>query len=447
MSRLQQRLEILRPLSIRDFSLLWTGLSVSMVGDGITYVALAWQVYELSNVPTAMSVVGVAWTLPMLVFLLVGGVASDRFDRRRVMILSDIVRGSAVALIGVLSVTGRIQLWHILVLIALYGSGEAFFGPAFGAIVPDIVPGNMLVQANSLEQFVRPVAFQLVGPALGGFAIAVFERAGAGVGPVFLVDAASFTFSALCLGAMQSRPRARASDAKGGGAAAALREIGEGFRFVRSQTWLWATLGMALFALLFFLGPFEVLLPYIVKNKLNGGADALGLVFAAGGVGAVLSSIVMAQRGLPRRHMVVMYVAFGFDIASVAGYAFVTEPWQAMTIAFAGGASLAVGMIVWGTLMHKLVPASLQGRVRSVDWLVSIGLVPVSFAVTGPIAGLFGVSATLIGAGVLGGLATVAFMFIPGLYDTEGDPRLRDAHEGGREPVEAEPVASGRSGP
>jgi DHA3 family tetracycline resistance protein-like MFS transporter len=442
MIRLQQRFKILRPLSIRDFALLWTGLSVSMIGDGVTYVALAWQVYELSNIPTAMSVVGVAWTLPMLLFLLVGGVVSDRFDRRRVMVLSDVVRGSAVALIGVLSVTGRIELWHILVLIALYGSGEAFFGPAFGAIVPDIVPRSMLVQANSLEQFVRPVAFQLLGPALGGFAIAVFEGAGAGVGPVFLVDAASFAFSALCLGAMQSRPRPHVRDAKGGGPTAALREIGEGFRFVRSQTWLWATLCMALFALLFFLGPFEVLLPYIVKNKLNGGADVLGLVFAAGGVGAIFSSILMAQRGLPRRHMVVMYLAFGFDILSVAGYAFVTQPWQAMAIAFAGGGSLAVGMIVWGTLMHKLVPVALQGRVRSVDWLVSIGLVPVSFAITGPIAGLIGVSTTLVGAGVLGGIATVVFMLVPGLYDTEGDPRLRDTHEDGIEVDEREPVAT-----
>jgi DHA3 family tetracycline resistance protein-like MFS transporter len=140
--------------------------------------------------------------------------------------------------------------------------------------------------------------------------------------------------------------------------------------------------------------------------------------------------------------MVVMYLAFGFDILSVAGYAFVTQPWQAMAIAFAGGGSLAVGMIVWGTLMHKLVPVALQGRVRSVDWLVSIGLVPVSFAITGPIAGLIGVSTTLVGAGVLGGIATVVFMLVPGLYDTEGDPRLRDTHEDGIEVDEPEPVAT-----
>src|SRR5918992_5297982 len=101
---------MLKPLSIRDFSLLWTGMAVSMVGDGITLVALAWQVYELSNAPTALSVVGVAWSLPMVVFLLVGGVVSDRFDRRRVMMASDLVRAAAIGSMGFLSLGGALRL-------------------------------------------------------------------------------------------------------------------------------------------------------------------------------------------------------------------------------------------------------------------------------------------------------------------------------------------------
>lgn len=428
------KLKILRPLSIRDFSLLWTGMSVSLLGDGISFVALAWQVYELSNVPTAMSVVGVAWSLPMVVFLLVGGVVSDRFDRRRVMLASDVVRGLAIGTIGILSVLGVIRLWHIFVLIAIYGLGDAFFSPAFGAIVPDIVPRDMLVEANSLEQFVRPVAFQLAGPALGGFAIAAFERIGGGVGDVFLIDAGSFAFSAVCLALMRSRPNKDA--ARGLAARSALREIAEGFRFVRSKTWLWATLCMALVSLLFFLGPWEVLLPYIIKNKLGGGADDLGLVFAAGGVGSIIASLTMAQRGLPHRHMRFMYLAFAVEVFGVAGYAFVARPWQAMVIAiFATGLGTA-GMVVWGTLMHKLVPPHLQGRVRSVDWLISIGLVPVSFAITGPIASVLGASTTLIWAGALGGIATLSFMLMPGLYVTERDGSLHAPPGEATEPAE-----------
>jgi MFS family permease len=415
MNRLQERFKILRPLSIPDFRLLWTGMAVSMLGDGVTYVALAWQVYDLSNVPTAMSVVGVAWTLPMLVFLLIGGVVSDRFDRRRVMIASDVVRGLSVAAIGALAVSGRLELWHIFGLIAIYGTGESFFWPSFGAVVPDLVPRGMLVEANSLEQFVRPVMFQLAGPALGGFAIAAFEHAGWGIGPVFFVDACSFAFSAACLASMRARPRMKEESPS------MLSEIAEGFRFVRSQTWLWATLCMALVSLLFFIGPFEVLLPFVIKNEVGGGADDVGLVFATGGVGSIVASLLMAQRGLPRRHIRFMYLAFALEITGVAGYAFVSQTWQAMAIAlFASGLATAA-MVVWGTLMHKLVPPELQGRVRSVDWLVSIGLVPVSFAITGPVAEAIGVERTLLAAGMIGGAVTLAFMLIPALYDTERD--------------------------
>ncbi|CAN5703035.1 hypothetical protein BH24ACT26_BH24ACT26_23480 [soil metagenome] len=146
-----------------------------------------------------------------------------------------------------------------------------------------------------------------------------------------------------------------------------------------------------------------------------------GWFYAAGGVGSVLASLTMAQRGLPRRHMRFMYLAFATELFGVAGYAFVAWAWQAMVIAFFAAGLATAGMVVWGTLMHKLVPIELQGRVRSVDWLISIGLVPVSFAITGPIADAVGVTRTLLGAGVLGGLATLSFMLIPGLYETERD--------------------------
>ena len=413
-----QDLKILKPLQIRDFALLWAGMTVSMLGDGIYLVALAWQVYELSNTPTALSLVGVAWTAPMVVFLLVGGVASDRIDRRKVLILSDAVRGVAVVAIGLLSVTGEIELWHMFVLVAVYGIGDAFFGPAFGAIVPDLVPTNLLLEANSLGQFMRPFAMRLAGPALGGLIIAVVG--GGRAGPAFLVNAGSFAISALCLWLMVARPVERVEESR----RSVIAEVAEGLTFVRSQTWLWATLLSALLSLLFWVGPFEVLIPYVVKNEIGGGADDLGLVFAAGGVGAVLAALAMAQVGLPRRHMLVMYWSFGIAIGSVSGFGFVTETWQAMGVSFVEGVTTTVGMIIWGTLMHRLVPTALLGRVESLDWLTSISLVPVSFAITGPIAEAIGADATLIWSGILGGTGFLAFMLIPGLFDTERDGRL-----------------------
>ena len=148
-------MKLLRPLRERDFALLWTGMTVSLLGDGIFIVAEAWQVYDIENDPVALSLVGLAWTGGMTAFLLTGGIVSDRMERRKVLIAADLVRALVLAATGVLSLAGVLEIWHLVVLAVLYGAGEAFFGPAFGALVPEIVAPRHLVEANSLEQLVR----------------------------------------------------------------------------------------------------------------------------------------------------------------------------------------------------------------------------------------------------------------------------------------------------
>jgi DHA3 family tetracycline resistance protein-like MFS transporter len=407
---------IVEPLRIRDFALLSAGMTVSMLGDGIYLVAIAWQVYQLSDAPTALSLVGLAWTAPLLLCVLVGGVVSDRFDRRRIMIVADVVRAGAIGALGALSVAGALELWHVIALVALYGAGEAFFGPAHAAIVPQIVPKHLLVQANSLAQLVNPLAMRLAGPAIGGLAVA-----GLGTGGAFLLDAGSFVLSALTLALMRPYPVGRAGAIS---VRQTVADIAEGFRYARSQPWIWGTLLASAASLLAFWGPVEVLVPYIVKHELGGDASDLGLVFAAGGLGAVAAALVLAQRGLPRRHMTVLYVSWSLATLAVAGFGLATELWHAMIAEVVSAALGAVAMIVWMTLTHRLVPQELRGRIESVDWLVSVGLVPVSFALTGPIAALLGARATLAGAGVLGALAAIAFLFFPGMRETERDGSL-----------------------
>jgi MFS family permease len=411
----QSRIGILRPLKLRDFRLLWTGLTVSLLGDGIFTVALAWQVYELSNVPTALSMVGIAWTLPMVILLLPGGVISDRFDRRWVLVFSDVVRGLAMLAIGVLSVTGTLELWHMFVLAACFGIGEAFFGPAFGAIVPEIVPKKLLVEANSLDQFVRPAGMFMFGPALGGWMIGAL-----GIGTAFLVNAGSFAVSALCVALIRPLPRSNAE------ASHPITEIKEGVRFVRSQTWLWATLCAASVALLMFWGPLDVLLPFLVKNELNGNAGDLGLVFAAGGVGALIGAFVIGQIGLPKRHVLFMYLCWFVAIGSMVMLAFAHDLKLVYLARFIEGGLSTMAMVVWGTMMHRLVPGDLLGRVSSVDWFLSISLVPVSFALTGPVSEWIGVDATFVVAGAGGALGMLAFLFVPGIRDTEKDGRMKE---------------------
>lgn len=291
----RSRIGILRPLGIRDFKLLWLGMSVSMLGDGVFWVALAWQVYRLSDAPTALSIVGIAWTLPMVFFLLGAGLVTDRIERRRVMIFADVVRGCAVGAMGVLSVTGSIELWHLIVLSGVFGVGDAFFGPAFGAIVPDIVPPNLIVEANSLDQFVRPLSLIMLGPAVGGLTIDAF-----GVGQAFLLDAATFAFSGVMLLRISARPLQKKDSITFAGARA---ELKEGYDYARSQPWLWATLLAAGLTLLAVIGPLEVVLPHLVKYQLGGDAGDLGLIYALGGVGAIIGALVLAQRGLPQRHI------------------------------------------------------------------------------------------------------------------------------------------------
>src|SRR4051812_4826019 len=138
---------LLAPLRHRDFRLLWAGMCISLLGDGAFLVALAWQVYALTDAPTAMGAVGLAMTVPTIIFLLVGGIASDRLDRRRLMLGADALRLAAVATLAVLSLTGELALWHIVALVVAYGTGQAFFAPAFDALVPDLLPETELAQA------------------------------------------------------------------------------------------------------------------------------------------------------------------------------------------------------------------------------------------------------------------------------------------------------------
>ena len=196
---------------------------------------------------------------------------------------------------------------------------------------------------------------------------------------------------------------------------------------MRSRVWLWGTFLAATLAYLIFWGPSEVLLPFIVKNHMHGTARDLGFILALGGVGAMFAAIVMGNRDMPRRHITFMYVVWTVSTLAIAGYGLASFPWQLMVASFVFNALEGAGTIVWATTKERLVPARLLGRVSSFDWFISTGLVPVSFALTGPVAAIFGARTTLVGAGVLGGIVTLSFLFIPGMRDVERTGALAKA--------------------
>jgi hypothetical protein len=401
---------MLRALRHRDFRLLWTGQAISLTGDGIYLVAIAWLVYDISNKPGALAIVGFAWTLPQVAGLLLAGVLSDRFERRRLLVIADLVRFAAIGTIAALTFADVVELWHLVVLVVIYGFGQALFTPAFTAILPEIVPRQELVQANAVCELLEPLGLRFAGPALGGALIAVF-----GVGTAFLVDAITFAASALAVIGISRRPPPRSERGS------MWRDLGEGFAYVRAHAWLWGTLvGAALF-LLFTFGPFEVLLPYIIKNELGGGAGTFGTVLAAGGAGSFFGALLIGRIGLPKRHITFMWGAWCIGDLLYVGVAVAQSAWLMCLFAFLNFALGTAALVVWNTLMNTLVPPELLGRVSSLDWFVSIGLTPLSFAITGPVAALIGARETLALAGLLG-TATFLFLFIPGVRDPERQP-------------------------
>jgi DHA3 family tetracycline resistance protein-like MFS transporter len=198
-----------------------------------------------------------------------------------------------------------------------------------------------------------------------------------------------------------------------------VREIRVGVSYVRANVWLWGTFLAATFGYLVFMGPAEVLLPYVVKNELHGSARDLGFVFAAGGVGAVGAAVLMSRGELPRRAITFFYASWTLATLAIVGYGLAATTWQLMVASLAFNGLETAGTIVWATMKQRHVPASLLGRVSSLDWLISIGLLPLSFALTGPATAALGVRGTLVFAGIVGAVITLAPLMLPGMRDLE----------------------------
>jgi hypothetical protein len=412
------RIGLLRPLRHRDFRLLWIGQTVSMIGDGTYVVAIAWLVYrDLSGSPADFAAVGIAWSLPQVLLVLAAGALSDRLDRRLLMIAGDITRLIAITAIGLLALSGGVSIPLVVGLVAVYGTGMALFTPAFNSIVPNIVPGDVLVEANSVAQVVRPLAMLAIGPILGGLLLAL------STGWAFLFDGVTFALSAACIAAMRARadPDREASESLA-------RQIRDGLRYVRSQTWIVVSLVVAAVSLFCVWGPYETLVPVVVTIQFRGSGLDLALVFAAGGLGSVLVGLVMAQRGgLPRKPITVLYLVWALGMLMTAGFGLVTAVWQAMIVSFVAESSIALLIVIWYTALQRIVPDEFLGRVMSLDWMITIAGLPLSFAVVGPVAQWLGVDRTLIIAGVLGAAVTIAGMYFPGARAPERDGRLSGA--------------------
>jgi hypothetical protein len=260
---------------------------------------------------------------------------------------------------------------------------------------------------------------RLAGPALGGLLVG-----GLGAGAALALDAGTFAVSAAILFRMRV-PRTAFEGAEAS-VRAVLREVGEGLAAVRRVPWLWAGMGADAIGTLATWGCVQALVPVLVRNDLGGSAETLGLVYAAGGVGAVVAALATGSRGSPRRPVTVLFLVLAGKVAAVGLFGLATSAATAMVASFLMGALSTVGLVVWMTLIHERVEGELLGRVNSIDWLVSTSLMPVALAVVGPLADVFGARALLAATGLGGALLVLSFLLVPGVLAGE---ELRDRLE------------------
>src|ERR671914_1931856 len=379
----------LRPFRHREYRLLVTSMAASLFASGLWLVAIVYQVIAFGGGPTELSVVATASAVGMLLSVLVGGVAADRLPKRAVLLGVEGVRVVSAATAGVLAVTGTLQLWELAVIAFVLGMAEAFFFPAYSAILPTLLPADELLAANGVEGTLRPVAQQALGPALAGVLVGAFAP-----GAALLLAAGIYALAAVTLVAMRSvavPPAAERSSVLG--------DLAEGFHYLFRTGWLFATLAFATLYVLVLIGPMEVLLPFAVREQTGGGASRFALVLGAFGLGGAIGSLVVSSWRLPRRYLTAMLLLWGAGAAPLALIGVTTQLWVMAVATFVVGFTGAVAMVIWGTLLQRRVPPHLLGRVSSLDFFVSLALMPVSMALAGPVAEQLGIPTTFVLAG------------------------------------------------
>jgi MFS family permease len=375
-ARDRSRLRAFQALRERDFRLLFLGQVVSLVGDAAFLTALGWRTFSLSG-SSALGAVLVCESVAVLASVLLGGALADRFSRRLMMIVSDGIRFVAVAGLALVDASGHLTVGWIAVFAIVVGLGDGLFYPAFGGMVPLVVDQPMIASANSVIGIARWGSI-LVGPALAGLLYAP-----AGSATVFAVDAATFVVSATLV--WRTRPRLVeqvADDGQGtwGG-------IVSGWRYVRSEAWLWVTIGLFALVLMLQFAPQQVLLPKMVDEQWGRGVGAYALLTTLLGVGTVAGTLLFGHMQPRRRRGVVCYAAFVLNSLLLA--AFALSPWYELAGAFAIARGVCIGFAVgiWETMLMELVPGHLLSRVVSLDYFGSFGLMPVGLALSALVAG------------------------------------------------------------
>jgi Transmembrane secretion effector len=368
-------------LAERNFRCFYVGYTTSLLGTAMSATAIAFAVLDSGGSPTVLGVVFTANIVPMVAFMLGGGLLADRLGRRLVMLTADGARCAAQGTLAVTLFLGQWHVWLFVVAAFVVGSGNAFFQPALSGLPVQLAPRNQLGNANALFAMAQPAA-QVAGPALAGILIAATSPAA-----VIAVDAGSYAVSVIAL-ALLRFPEIGLHQTR-----SLLRDLADGWAEFTARSWIWVpTVQFALFNLLTW-GPYLVLGPVLAREYL-GGARAWGAILACYGGGAILGGLLALGRRPSRPLLIATLTTLGFAFPPL------TLALHLPVAAVAAGALLAgLGSALGGalstTVTQQRVPAEVLSRVGSFTMVGAFAFGPVAFIAAGPAAAVLGTSAVL----------------------------------------------------
>ena len=391
---------VLRHSDFRDFFL---GQSLSTVGDRVVFVALALYVTEIGS-PSDVGLVLTAHVVPLIGFILLGGVWADRLPRQRLIIATDLARCVLHGLLAALIVAGAVEVWMIIAIEALYGSAEAFSKPAQTGLLPQTVPEQEIQQAKAAASSMETVA-EFAGPALATALVL-----GLGAAWAFAIDAATFLVSAFFMARVRARRRGEPVER-----APLAVELREGWAEVRSRVWVWAAIACFSVAILVVFAPWATLGP-TAAEETYGTRATFGVMAAALGAGTMLGAVI----GFTWRPLYPMRIGLALCVAwplAVLAFALgVAAPLAAALFAL-GGVGLALFGVWWETALAERVPPHLLSRVSAYDWMGSLALAPVGYLLAGPAGEALGTSEVLAAGAGVGALVLSAGLLVRGLRD------------------------------
>jgi len=396
----------LRALRYRSFALLWTGQTISRLGDSLYRIALSWWVLEKTGSATAMGTVLVVSFLPMVLFVLVGGVVVDRLPRFRVLFASDVLSGFVVGTVAVLAATGRLEIWHVYIAGALFGLAEAFFFPAYNASVPQVVPPEALPSANALTGLSYQIT-GVVGPAIGAAMVAV-----GGTPSAFGLDSLSFFVSAAFLAPLLRIALPRTAEMS---SRSAVRDLRDGLAEVAGRAWLW--LSIAFFGLVNVVdaGPRNVALPFLIHDHLGLEVGGLGAVTSSIAIGSVVSAVFLGRYHRLRRRGLLLYgceIVMGLMLILIGRLPSLTG---LMAAAFVYGICISIGSLAWTNSLQEMIPHERLGRVSSIDALGSFIFLPLGFAFAGILTERIGPANVFVLGGSLVVLLAAGMLLVPSI--------------------------------